>query len=114
MGITSIVLAVAFLRVLQSISLVRSAYTTLENNSVQLIATSAGSMTAEVVSNSSNLLMDIKPGYMLGAKPRQQIIGHIIGIFAGSFASVPLFFLLFTSGVDRTSPESVKETIGYI
>ena len=30
------------------------------------------SLTAEVVSNASNLLMDIKPGYMLGAKPRQQ------------------------------------------
>ena len=39
-------------------------------------------ITAEVVGNSSNLLMDIKPGYMLGAKPRQQAIGHIIGIFS--------------------------------
>ena len=29
-------------------------------------------MSAEVASNASNLLMDIKPGYMLGAKPRQQ------------------------------------------
>ena len=40
-------------------------------------------MSAEVASNASNLLMDIKPGYMLGAKPRQQAIGHVIGIFAG-------------------------------
>jgi uncharacterized oligopeptide transporter (OPT) family protein len=54
------------------------------------------SVTAEVVSNASNLLMDIKPGYMLGAKPRQQAIGHVIGIFAGAIAAVPLFFLLFT------------------
>ena len=37
-------------------------------------------MSAEVASNASNLLMDIKPGYMLGAKPRQQAIGHVIGI----------------------------------
>src|SRR5690606_15119772 len=29
-------------------------------------------MCVEVASNASNLLMDIKPGYMLGAKPRQQ------------------------------------------
>ena len=44
-------------------------------------------MSAEVASNASNLLMDIKPGYMLGAKPRQQAIGHVIGIFAGSACS---------------------------
>ena len=52
-------------------------------------------MTTEVASNSANLLMDIKPGYMLGAKPRQQAIGHCIGIFAGALASTPLFYLLF-------------------
>ena len=52
-------------------------------------------MTAEIASNAANLLSDIKPGYMLGAKPRQQAIGHVIGIFAGSLAAVPLFFLLF-------------------
>lgn len=52
-------------------------------------------MTAEISSNASNLLSDIKPGYMLGAKPRQQAIGHLIGIFAGTLATVPLFFLLF-------------------
>jgi OPT family oligopeptide transporter len=52
-------------------------------------------ITAEVASNASNLLMDIKPGYMLGAKPRQQAIGHVIGIFSGALASVPLFYILF-------------------
>jgi uncharacterized oligopeptide transporter (OPT) family protein len=52
-------------------------------------------MTAEVSSNAANLLSDIKPGYMLGAKPRQQAIGHIIGIVAGSLAATPLFYLLF-------------------
>jgi len=71
-----------------------------------------GSMTGEIVSNSSNLLMDIKPGYMLGAKPRQQAIGHCIGIFAGALASTPLFFILFTQGIDKTSPETIRETVG--
>ncbi len=52
-------------------------------------------MTAEVAANASNLLSDIKPGYMLGGKPRHQAIGHVIGICAGALASVPLFFLLF-------------------
>lgn len=56
-----------------------------------------GVMCVEVASNASNLLMDIKPGYMLGAKPRQQAIGHAIGIFAGALASTPLFYILFLS-----------------
>ncbi len=56
-----------------------------------------GVMCVEVASNASNLLMDIKPGYMLGAKPRQQAIGHCIGIIAGALASTPLFFVLFLS-----------------
>ncbi|MGD9690656.1 MAG: OPT/YSL family transporter [Phycisphaerales bacterium] len=62
-----------------------------------------GVMCVEVASNASNLLMDIKPGYMLGAKPRQQAWGHCIGILAGSIASTPLFFLLFMNGY---SPEA--------
>ena len=64
-------------------------------------------MTAEVASNAANLLSDIKPGYMLGAKPRQQAIGHVIGIVAGTLAATPLFYLLFlppnASGVRSTA-----------
>ena len=56
--------------------------------------TTAG-MTAEIAANAANLLSDIKPGYMLGAKPRQQAMGHVIGIFSGALAAVPLFFILF-------------------
>ncbi|MBV8466272.1 MAG: OPT/YSL family transporter [Burkholderiales bacterium] len=52
-------------------------------------------MTSEIAANAANLLSDIKPGYMLGAKPRQQAIGHVIGIFSGALACIPLFFLLF-------------------
>lgn len=64
------------------------------------IATAA--ITGEVASNASNLLMDIKPGYMLGAKPRQQAMGHVLGIFAGVLVSVPIFYAVFlTKGLDR-------------
>jgi uncharacterized oligopeptide transporter (OPT) family protein len=52
-------------------------------------------MTGEISGNAANLLSDIKPGYMLGGKPRQQAVGHVIGIFSGAIACVPLFFLLF-------------------
>ncbi len=57
------------------------------------LATAA--ITAEVASHASNLLMDIKPGYMLGAKPRQQAVGHVLGIVAGALFSVPVFYLVF-------------------
>ncbi len=57
-----------------------------------------GVMCVEVAGNASNLLMDIKPGYMLGGKPRHQAIGHMIGIVAGALASTPLFYVLFLSG----------------
>lgn len=53
------------------------------------------SITGEVASNASNLLMDIKPGYMLGGKPRHQAMGHVLGIFAGSLVSVPIFYFAF-------------------
>jgi hypothetical protein len=67
-------------------------------------------VTTEVASNASNLLMDIKPGYMLGAKPRQQAWGHCIGIVAGALASTPLFYLLF---LNKWTPEgaSIESTI---
>ena len=69
-------------------------------------------MCTEVASNSSNLLMDIKPGYMLGAKPRQQAIGHVIGIFAGALAATPLFFVLFGLwNYDPAGGVSIEDTM---
>ncbi len=56
-------------------------------------------ITSDVTLSASNLLMDIKPGYMLGAKPRQQAIGHVIGVFAGTLAVVPVFYLIFRGNV---------------
>jgi OPT family oligopeptide transporter len=52
-------------------------------------------MTADISNNAANLLSDIKPGYMLGGKPRHQVIGHLIGVLSGAAFSVPLYFLLF-------------------
>jgi OPT family oligopeptide transporter len=55
-------------------------------------------ITGEVAGNASNLLMDIKPGYMLGGKPRQQAFGHILGIMAGALVAVPVFYFTFLKG----------------
>jgi uncharacterized oligopeptide transporter (OPT) family protein len=68
---------------------------------------STAGMTSEVAANASNLLSDIKPGYMLGAKPRQQAAGHIIGIFSGAIASVPLFYVLFLPHGDASGPRAI-------
>jgi putative OPT family oligopeptide transporter len=62
-------------------------------------------ITADVTGSASNLLMDIKPGYMLGAKPRQQAVGHVLGVIAGSLLSVPVFYTLFHGDISLFTSE---------
>ncbi|MBL7543340.1 MAG: OPT/YSL family transporter [Bdellovibrionaceae bacterium] len=64
-------------------------------------------ITSEVSLNSSNLLMDIKPGYMLGGKPRHQAIGHVLGIFAGGLVAVPVFYILFNNDISQFTSEKL-------
>lgn len=65
---------------------------------------SAG-ITSEVCLSASNLLMDIKPSYMLGGKPRHQAIGHAIGIFCGGLVAVPVFYMMFDGDISKFSTE---------
>ena len=65
---------------------------------------SAG-ITSEVCLSASNLLMDIKPAYMLGGKPRHQAIGHAIGIFCGGLVAVPVFYMMFDGDISKFSTE---------
>ena len=53
----------------------------------------AAGINGDVGLSASNLLMDIKPAYMLGGKPRHQAVGHILGIFAGAACAVPVYYL---------------------
>lgn len=64
-------------------------------------------ITGEVASHSANLLMDIKPGYMLGAKPRQQAVGHVLGVIAGALLSVPVFYTVFLKDRDPSTDTMV-------
>ncbi len=64
-------------------------------------------ITSEVSLNASNLLMDIKPGYMLGAKPRQMAVGHVLGIFAGAAVSVPVYYLIFNNDISLFTSEKL-------
>ncbi len=67
----------------------------------------AAGINSEVSLNASNLLMDIKPGYMLGAKPRQQAIGHILGIFAGALVAVPAYYAIFHGDISLFTSEQL-------
>ncbi|MCB9864057.1 MAG: OPT/YSL family transporter, partial [Phycisphaerales bacterium] len=65
-------------------------------------------MTAGIASDAaisgSSLLQDIKPGYMLGGKPRHQAIGHVLGIIAGSVcATIVAYPLFFKTYVEKGS-----------
>jgi putative OPT family oligopeptide transporter len=51
-------------------------------------------VTAGTASNAADLLTDLKSGYCLGAKPRQQFLAQYLGVFFGVLASVPVYYLL--------------------
>ncbi len=61
------------------------------NLSVNLMTAGA---TAGISSHSADLLTDLKSGYLLGAKPRQQFFAQFLGIMAGAIFCVPVFNLL--------------------
>jgi uncharacterized oligopeptide transporter (OPT) family protein len=50
--------------------------------------------TAGISAHTADLLTDLKSGYLLGAKPRQQFYAQFLGILAGSVFCVPAFNLL--------------------
>ncbi|MCK6591725.1 MAG: OPT/YSL family transporter [Polyangiaceae bacterium] len=77
--------------------LTQLAYGILAPGQIATNVVTAG-VSAEVTQHSANLLMDIKPGYMLGANPRQQAVGHMLGAVAGLAVTVPVWYLLFVAG----------------
>lgn len=49
---------------------------------------------ANSASSAADLLTDLKSGYMLGANPRRQFIAQLIGVFFGTLAIVPAWYLM--------------------
>jgi OPT family oligopeptide transporter len=74
----------------------------MQTKSVNLMA--AG-ITAGIADSASDLLIDLKSGYILGANPRKQFLAQFAGIFIGTAVTVPIFFLLVPTadslGTDR-------------
>ncbi len=54
---------------------------------------SAG-IAANSASSSADLLTDLKSGYLLGANPKKQFIAQFVGVFFGTLAIVPVWFLM--------------------
>ncbi len=65
----------------------------------------AAGITAGVADSASDLLTDLKSGYVLGANPRKQFLAQFSGIFIGTAVTVPSFYLLVptadTLGTDK-------------
>jgi uncharacterized oligopeptide transporter (OPT) family protein len=49
---------------------------------------------ANAASSSADLLTDLKSGYLLGANPRKQFLAQSIGLFFGTLAIVPAWYLM--------------------
>ncbi len=60
----------------------------------------AACITAGAADSSSDLLIDLKSGYMLGANPRKQFLAQFAGIFMGTLASVLGFTLVVRTADD--------------
>jgi OPT family oligopeptide transporter len=54
----------------------------------------AASVTANTVSSAADLLTDLKSGYLLGANARKQFIAQFVGVFFGTVAIVPAWYLM--------------------
>jgi uncharacterized oligopeptide transporter (OPT) family protein len=68
-------------------------YAVLAKGNTTINLMSAGA-TASAGGSSADLLTDLKSGYLLGANPRKQFIAQFIGIFFGTLAIVPAWYLM--------------------
>jgi uncharacterized oligopeptide transporter (OPT) family protein len=81
-------------------------YSVISPGNISTNIMSAG-ISGEVGLNASNLLMDIKPGYMLGGKPRHQALGHVLGILVGGLTVVPIFYMIFHNDLSLLTSEKL-------
>lgn len=61
------------------------------NSTINLMT---ASVTANAGSSAADLLTDLKSGYLLGANPRKQFIAQLAGVFFGTAAVVPAWYLM--------------------
>ncbi len=54
----------------------------------------AAGIAANSASSSADLLTDLKSGYLLGANPRKQFLAQFVGLFFGTVAIIPVWYLM--------------------
>lgn len=68
-------------------------FAVLAKNNISANLASAG-IAANSASSSADLLTDLKTGYLLGANPRRQFLAQFFGVFFGTLAIVPIWYLM--------------------
>jgi len=70
----------------------------------------SASTAANAASASADLLTDLKSGYLLGANPRRQFQAQFLGIFFGTIAVVPAWFLMVPdkAALERFNPPATN------
>ena len=68
-------------------------YSVLAKGNITTNLMSAG-VTACAGATSADLLTDLKSGYLLGANPRKQFLAQFAGVFFGTLAIVPAWYLM--------------------
>ncbi len=86
----------------------------------------SASITAGAGGSSADLLTDLKSGYLLGANARKQFLAQFLGIFFGTVAVVPAWYLMFptrahldamnppASNMWRAVAEALTQGLNYI
>lgn len=69
-------------------------YSALAQGNTTINLMSAGT-TSCAAASAADLLTDLKSGYLLGANARKQFIAQFLGVFFGTIAVVPAWFLMF-------------------
>lgn len=82
----------------------------LKPNQIVPNLASAG-IAANSASSSADLLTDLKIGYLLGANPRRQFLAQFWGVFFGTVAIVPIWYLMVpTKAVLEKLPAPATQT----
>ncbi|MBA3994687.1 MAG: peptide transporter [Cyanobacteria bacterium DS2.3.42] len=68
----------------------------------------AASVTSNIASSSADLLTDLKSGYLLGANARRQFVAQFIGVFFGTIAVIPAWYLMIPTkeALEKYNPPS--------
>ncbi len=55
----------------------------------------AAGLGAEAALQTSTFIQNLRPGYMVGAKPRLQAVGHLVGAAAGTLCAIAVYHQIF-------------------